>query len=118
MYPEKWDIKNGNTSADVFVVEAWNLLSKRWSWAVWAVHKPSLSFLHEGITIYAPPWGSQDALPSAARVSSDPPKGVHVVLRPCASNGALGFALALTVPELEWVPGTYFLWEGRKNCFL
>ena len=45
-----------------------------------------------------------------------PKGGAYEVLCPCASDGALGFALALTVPELEWVPGTYFLWEGRKRA--
>ena len=38
-----------------------------------------------------------------------------VVLRLWASNGALGFALALTLPDLECVPGKCFLWEGRKR---
>ena len=62
-----------------------------------------------GVTKCSPKHGEGEQWP--------PQEGGYVVLRPCASNGALGFALALTVPELEWVPGTYFLWEGRKIIY-
>ena len=46
-----------------------------------------------------------------------PQGSAYVVLRPCASNGSLGIALALRVSELEWVPGTVFFGERDVKTF-